>query len=828
MQLDYLKLIGYKPLALAGTTEVEYTPRSPYQLILGTNGCGKSSFLSQLSMLPAVPGDYHEGGLKHWEGSHNGKRYILMSNIGKKTARHSFKIVDEDGKVDELNPGGTGAVQKELVFQHSKLTQELQDVRLGRQSSHRFVDMSPARRRDWMQMLAPVNVDSATEMYQHYMTLSREAMTIHKHAIRELTDVTNTVLPAEERATLEEHISQTKTELTRYMEATIPLPTQLRGEFHLNRIEELSLQLLNQPVGLIPNEYRTYGDIQQATSRIASQILGYQEHYDRYLNDFYELDRKVKELGGITDEELTAHSKQIEMLDQHRKTLRLSGEPLVADHEALLVQQILADRVDEIQELLTRLPVTQPHYSRENYVQIQERLKRTEAERESLQNRRSHLQMELRRIDTADSVVCPSCNTSFKPGIELSVRDQIVNELNIIHGKLELLKQTYDDDTATVEDIDHWRQTRQRISQLLTGDALAKHRASIVDSVYFTTGPMSLVGQVRYWLPTLNDQVEKARVEVEYQNAVNAYQLAVSANNQARQQNVQLLNEQYSKLEQTLSEALTRLETAKTKQRELQSIERAFLTREASRQELERLLDQSMASQVLVAKMDFNQRMANLIGEGQSRLAYLENKLRTADQAQNNADRLKATLEAKVLEAKAATELASILSPKDGMIAEQLSSSINAIVDQMNDIIRRVWTYDLEIMPCGLESGELDYKFPLCIRGDIDNPVSDVCIGSDSQRVMVNFAFRLVVDAYLGLVDYPLYLDELGREFDEVHAPRVMQYVKYLVESQTANQVFLISHNPALHTMFTLADVNILHVDNVSVGQNHNQYITVS
>ena len=828
MQLDYLKLVGYKPLALAGTTEVEYTPHSPYQLILGTNGCGKSSFLSQLSMLPAVPGDYHEGGLKHWEGTHNGTRYILTSNIGKKAARHSFAIVHESGEVEELNPGGTGAVQKELVFQHTKLTQELQDVRLGRQPQHRFVDMSPARRRDWMQMLAPVNVDTATEMHQFYMTQSREAMTIHKHAIRELTDVNNTVLPEEERRVLEEHIADTKRDLTRYMEATIPLSSNagfLRPQ--LERIEELSRKLLTQPTGGT-NGYKTYGDIQQASLRMQSQISGYQEHYDRYLNDYYELDRKLKELGGVTDEELQLQKNQLELLDQHRQALAIRGTPLVGDHEALLVQQILADRVDELQELLTRLPVTQPHFSKEHYVQLQERVRRESDEQDGMRNRQSHLQMELRRIDTADSVVCPSCKTSFKPGVELSVRDQIVNELNLIHGKLQISKQLVDDSNLVIEEIDHWRQTRIRIGQLLNGDALANHRRSLTESPYFTTGPMSLIGQVRYWLPTLNDQVEKARVDTEYQNAMNSYQLAVSANNQARQQNVLLLNEQYSKLEHTLSEALSRLDKAKAQLRELQSIERTFLVQEESRKELENLLDKSMEYQVTAAKMDFNQRMADLIGEAQSRLAYLENKLRAADQAQNNADRIKATLETKALESKAASEIAATLSPKDGLIAEQLSSSINAIVDQMNDIIRRVWTYDLEIMPCGLESGELDYKFPLCIRGDVENPVGDVAIGSDSQRVMVNFAFRLVVDAYLGLIDYPLYLDELGREFDEVHAPRVMQYVKYLVETQTSNQVFLISHNPALHTMFTLADVNILHVDNVSVGENHNQYITVS
>jgi len=45
--------------------KITYTPSEIVQIILGTNGCGKSSLLSQLTPLPAnIKKDYREGGYK--------------------------------------------------------------------------------------------------------------------------------------------------------------------------------------------------------------------------------------------------------------------------------------------------------------------------------------------------------------------------------------------------------------------------------------------------------------------------------------------------------------------------------------------------------------------------------------------------------------------------------------------------------------------------------------------------------------------------------------------------------------------------------------------
>jgi hypothetical protein len=171
--------------------------------------------------------------------------------------------------------------------------------------------------------------------------------------------------------------------------------------------------------------------------------------------------------------------------------------------------------------------------------------------------------------------------------------------------------------------------------------------------------------------------------------------------------------------------------------------------------------------------------------------------------------------------------LAKILSPVDGLIAEQLIGFIKAFTDHMNTLIGNVWEYDLNIVPCGLESGELDYKFPIHVKSEA-NRVPDVAKGSTGQCEIIDFAFKLIVMFYLRLTDYPLYLDELGHSFDERHRTNVMNFVKDLVETKGFSQVFMISHYASSHGSFTNAEVLVMDAANITVPMRHNQHVTMA
>ena len=110
MRIIRLELRGYIRLGVCNIDHLIYTPESNYQLILGTNGSGKSSLIYELSPLPAHHSQYTKDGLKHITIEHRGATYQLISDF--KTGKHSFSI---DGD-ENLNRGGTQQVQRRHIF----------------------------------------------------------------------------------------------------------------------------------------------------------------------------------------------------------------------------------------------------------------------------------------------------------------------------------------------------------------------------------------------------------------------------------------------------------------------------------------------------------------------------------------------------------------------------------------------------------------------------------------------------------------------------------------------------------------------------------------
>ena len=136
-----------------------------------------------------------------------------------------------------------------------------------------------------------------------------------------------------------------------------------------------------------------------------------------------------------------------------------------------------------------------------------------------------------------------------------------------------------------------------------------------------------------------------------------------------------------------------------------------------------------------------------------------------------------------------------------------------------------MWTYSLEVLPCGESSGELDYRFPVSVKGE--RPTPDVMKTSMGQKEMIDFAFMLVAMLYKRLDQFPLFLDELGHFFDETHKANVMLFVKDLVETKGFSQVFMISHYAVSHGSFTNAEVLVMDPSNVTLPARYNQHVTI-
>jgi hypothetical protein len=164
-----------------------------------------------------------------------------------------------------------------------------------------------------------------------------------------------------------------------------------------------------------------------------------------------------------------------------------------------------------------------------------------------------------------------------------------------------------------------------------------------------------------------------------------------------------------------------------------------------------------------------------------------------------------------------------LISPNKGFIASQMKGFITNYISRINKVSNQVWTYQLELSPCSLNNGVLNYVFPLSVKGTI---VPDIVETSKSQEEMVNLSFTMVMRDFLNLGQYPLYFDETGAKFDDTHRHNLINYMKSLIASGKCSQMFFINHYDSVFSAFRNTNTVVLDAANVTVSQPYNQNVT--
>ncbi|AXH70743.1 SbcC-like protein [Vibrio phage BONAISHI] len=136
MKPEKLILRDFIPTKIgSGIKEIIFEPRQDLQLIIGDNGSGKSALLSAFSLSPLDRKLFDENGYRELILNDNGITYRLVSDYSHKTPKHEFWEEDVN-----LNPGGTGAVQNDLVIAKFNYTKFIHSILSSKTS---FCQMSP-------------------------------------------------------------------------------------------------------------------------------------------------------------------------------------------------------------------------------------------------------------------------------------------------------------------------------------------------------------------------------------------------------------------------------------------------------------------------------------------------------------------------------------------------------------------------------------------------------------------------------------------------------------------------------------------------------------
>lgn len=825
MLIEELTLAGYKRIMLNNINKITIKPESVVQIILGGNGSGKSSILDEWSPFPATPSDYIKGGSKRIVVRHAGTRYICLSDFSGK-GHHSLVKVTDEGEI-ELNDGGTISVQRELVQQIFGLTPEIQDLLLGKIL---FTQMGPNQRRAFITKMSADDLTYATNLFNKVSSVARDNQGAMKHIKQRLSRETDNLLRLNADETLEETVALLQHELTLLMGERSNKQEQSKNKIQFldnvqARLDSLYTAIMNNPFPTL-NEagFESPDAIREA---LVTKKATYQNQSTR-LNELTTDYQKRKELfdlvaatGNIDVAELESlvqkYTADNESLSKKKKQFDFNGD----------VSDMLSSAQDfksQLVEILMMLPDNSDgHLSRARLAELKDTSLIKEGEVNKLRNRLKFLDERISHIENSETTNCPKCGFTWRVGIRERELPDYQEERGKLVVQIKQIEKESESVNLEIEQINDYANLFTRLKTLFHSYPKASNLLDwLLEDKRICFNPSSYSRQVDIWMSDLH---------IAHKTYLNNKELRWIQDTLAI--NARVSNQSKEHIESGLHDLERTIEVLTDSQRyllveidqltHLLRLAIDFFNKGNEFAELKLLLKSTLDETVDVLR---DEHIDKLIRHYQSQLATKVNLLNEKKAIEGIIQDLTNDLKNVEADYLANKRVAKALSPVDGIIAKQMMQFIEIMVEQMNDIIRNIWTTPLEVKVCGTEDGGLDYKFPL-VSGHGAVSVKDITQSSKGQEEIINFSFRLVAIMYLGLGDFPLFLDEVGQNLDETHLTSLMNYVKMLMDGHRHSQLVMISHFAAFFGAFNLADVCVLSGANITAPAKHNEHVII-
>lgn len=815
MKIERLELYGYKRLLLNNIKHLVYTPTASHQLILGTNGSGKSSVLSELSPLPGHHSNYTKDGYKKITISHLGRLYQLESIF--KTNKHSFVV---DG--EELNPGGTGEAQKTLSHQHFGINKDIHELLTG---EVRFTQLAGNDRRKWITMISRSDYGYAMGTFKRFAARYRDQQGALKHLKQRLAQETHNLQNLQGIEGLEERAQMLREELNHLMLERIPNLPSLEAqkakirELH-ERIEtqarEYFRSMAYKPRG---KGYRSNDDVAFDLQRLDNNIHSTQAIVQRMGNEFSDMQSVVNSVQVEAGESLDNLPELIEQQLAEISRLREAQSVFRDLPSPSEIQRDWNAIANEVQITFRQLPDNLDRaYSRDSIVKAQQDIAQYQSKIDQAQAKINQISNRIDLMNEAQESQCPSCQYVWRPGYSEEELEQLktwrMDHTDIVTHSREQIKEL----EAFVEECSEYTALYQRFRGFVQGyPRLQPLWDHILSNQLLLDNPKGNLTLFTQWSRDLDLNVQH-EVAVKRLNHFQDVQERQSSMGDAAH-----FTRRMRSLQTEIEEATTHL---LAQREERQSVDRYFrklqhLQGLAAQMENDYLEIEHIRSVLIDALR--NEIIDETASSHQLELGNILRKISEKEGQEGIVRDLEQSKAEVEIDAAAWSVLVQALSPNEGLIAEQLAGDIGCLVAQLNSIIQSIWTYDMTVLSCGLDSGELDYKFPVQFAA-ADNTVPDVSKTSKGQRQVVDFAFQLTVMLYLNLTDYPLFLDEPGEGFDEQHRVKLMDFVKQLMDMNRHSQLFMISHYASGHGSFTNAEILVLDSSNISVPGVYNKH----
>ena len=808
-----IALKGLKRFDLPGFSVLELDFTSLIQIFIGTNGSGKTSLMQQISPLPALSTDFDPEGYKVIRIADKQDYYILGSYF-EKTTRHSFLKNNE-----ELNVSGKETEQRKLVKDHFGITPQLHKLLTG---EIQFSSLSSIQRRDWIMAVSGMDFEYVMGYYQRVKDYQKEqgilVKSMSEHQDEENSKLTRigNVEPLRERA---KELKEIITSIMQQVDLKQPLHAgeiELKAKARLMAIQEKSHTIIRElprsEVGYFNHvasleDLKVHGGVLRAESSRLKEELSL-------------LYKKKEDLVRIAEERQVNgfdRTVEIDVIAQLNTSLHAMEE----SHQPFFLKLDCDYHCDALEQFELKAFLMAEVYF--NYVELQFSRDKTESyksqhqvlstELAKLRNAEQTGLHEIRHLEGIPYLNCPSCQFEFKADnaelrlveIQLEVSqhgaeiEKLTNQLNAVNELLDQHKEFILSRQAFLNVFDEF--AHPAISVLkksfleIEKDGIGKRR--IYDLLTEWKEGLELSARYKETKQSVEAKEFALKHLMELESLQQRYEWT-QVDDVDHQLNLTLVNIDRCSMDlRRAAELYTKLE------------HHVQLLKE-SMEEYQRL----QGDIDLYSRAKAQEIAKTILSAAQSELAALETSISEVSVIEQNLQNITRYRQEHELELQASKILTELVSPNTGLIAEYLLPFMEEFVEDINTLVRRVWEYEMVVLPCKLDSETIDYRFPVKLSNS-RKPKKDITETSKGQNEFLNLIFRIVIAQSVGLTTYPLYLDEVGETFDEQHSENYVRFVNNCLEHGDASQIFMISHNYAGHASFVNAEVFVVDEKNV-------------
>ena len=877
MRITQIEIFNFTPLLHCGTKRIKININSNALIVIGTNGCGKSSLFRELTPYPANRADYEKNGYKKITIEHEKSIYELSSDFTKPTKAHSFI---KDG--EELNESGTNATQIDLCDTYFGLNEVINNLI---NLNYHICDMGRAERKNLFMSAYPYSMSFILEY--------------HKRVCYQLRDFSSNIKAFNERRLLLEEKIVNDAERKR-------LDTMHKKYQDLNNDIDQQIYSLRQNISLLESlpEYNLPQDspIKQILEQMS--VDEYLESLDKKVtnalfsltkfkrnNSWYcfnsdlsvaavnmiqeakrygvlkcDLDKQVfqmyqevKELKEQLDQyeqtkgvDLETEIKVLKdklanmtaLLDKHSKVIQGKSFPKIVNHDELL--KINDGILNRIRYLLSEIFQCTSIWSPEDVEQTKQTLWGWKIRIDNDEKRLEYLADQLKELRRQTAVVenidpkCSSMACKLKEKVEVKLNETnrqisiVVEQGKKLRAELEKSKLEYkklESDLRTPLEVNEYvKDLINCIQQAGLADFICDGKWNVDTLINMLNNNGSRIWDKLSSYIELNTSYLECR-NLEQDIRITKQELDTLINIHLPAKNL---------IVKTISEKKLKHEKLLTTLNNLDKLEGLYEGREC------RLYD--VSSDVICLRKCFEELVVFYkwysiklrIDQSKELLDFFngaKSKIMSAvmdvECVLNEQDGLLLRLKEEIIPAinhyekeyHVWSEIEKGLNPNSGIPQKYMVGYINALIDIVNKIIKHVWVYDMEVIPLK-DDTDLNYNISFTVNNG--EPIKDINLASKGQKEIMDLAWILAIFHQMKLgKNYPLKLDEPDGGLNNEHRVRLLNFLQQMMQNEDLKQLFMINQFPSVYDSFISSQTLCIKEEGILLPAEYNQDIEI-